>query len=125
MDRPNDCEQREKAGDSQRSARSHASGWGLAIAVEGDAVQLHPMVDEAKPELLGDPLLQGLEIIVDELDDIACLDIDQMVVMAFRRRLVTRASVAELVPFEDACLFEQPNGPVDSRDRDVRDCLPD
>ena len=31
--------------------------FGLAVAVESDAVQLHPVIDEAKPELLGDPLL--------------------------------------------------------------------
>lgn len=30
---------------------------GLAVAIEPDAVELHPMVDEAETELLGDPLL--------------------------------------------------------------------
>ena len=40
------------------------------------------MVDEAEAELLGDPLLQRLELVVDELDDVAGLDVDQMVVMA-------------------------------------------
>jgi len=56
----------------------------LAIAVEGDAVELHSMVDEAKAELFGDPLLKLLEFLVDKLDHIAGLDVDQMVVVRFR-----------------------------------------
>ena len=40
------------------------------------------MIDEPEAELLGDALLQGFELIVDELDDIAGLDVDQMVVVA-------------------------------------------
>ena len=55
------------------------------IAVEGDAVQLHAMVDEAEAELLGDPLLQCFQLVVDELDHVAGFDVDQMVVMRFRR----------------------------------------
>ena len=51
------------------------------FAVEGDAVELHAVVDEAEAELLGDALLQRLELVVDELDDLAGLDVDQMVVM--------------------------------------------
>src|SRR5256885_14065133 len=50
----------------------------LSIAVERDAVKLHPMVDEAEAELLGNSLLQRLELIVDELDHISGFDVDQM-----------------------------------------------
>ena len=78
------------------------------------------MVDEAEAELLGDPLLQRFEFFVDELDDAAGFDIDQMVVMSVRRGFVARTAVAELVAFEDARFLEQANGPVDGRDRDLR-----
>src|SRR6478735_6335086 len=71
---------------------------GSAIAVEGDAVQLHAVVDEAEAELFGDALLQQLELVVGELDHVSGLDVDQMVVMRFRRSFVARAAVAELVP---------------------------
>ena len=90
-----------------------------AAAVEGDAVQLHAMVDEAEAELLGDPLLQRLELLVDELDDLAGLDVDQMVVMRVRRGFVARAAVAELVALEDSGLLEQADGAVDRGDRDL------
>src|SRR5213075_2673206 len=60
---------------------------GLAIAVEGDAVKLHAMVDEAETEAFGDALLKRLQLVVDELDHLARLDVDQMVVVAFGRRL--------------------------------------
>src|SRR6185369_14139173 len=91
----------------------------LAIAVEGDAVQLHSVIHEAEAELLRDALLEHLELVIDELDDVPGLDVDQMVVMRFRRSFITRAPVPELVPLEDAGLLEQPNGPVDGRDRNV------
>src|SRR5437867_4226066 len=34
---------------------------GLAIAVEGDAVKLHAMIDEPEAELFGDPFLQRFQ----------------------------------------------------------------
>jgi hypothetical protein len=48
----------------------------LPVAVERDAVQLHSMIDEAEAQLFGNPFLQCLKLLVDEFDDIACLDID-------------------------------------------------
>src|SRR5207302_5188748 len=105
----------------RRTARAFIRTAGaLSIAVEGDSVQLHAMVDEAVAELLGDPFLQRFELIIDELDDVAGLDVDQVIVMAFRSRFVTRAPVAELVPFEDPGLLKQPHRAIDRRDRDVR-----
>ena len=46
-------------------ATARALGLGLAVAVEGDAVQLHAMVDEAEAKLLRDPLLQCFEFVID------------------------------------------------------------
>src|SRR5215210_7664790 len=93
---------------------------GSAIAVEGDAVKLHSVIDEAEAELLGDALLKRLELFIDELDDIARFDVDQVIVMGIRRRLVARSAVAELVPLENARLFEQAHRAIDRRDRNVR-----
>ena len=90
-----------------------------AIAVEPDAVQLHPVIDEAEPDAFRDSLLERFELVVDELNDVSGLHIDEMVVVAFGRGLVARASVAEFVAFEDSRLFEQPDGAIDRRDGDV------
>ena len=49
------------------------------------------MVDEAEAELFGDALLQHLELIIDELDDVAGFDVDQMVVVRFRGGLEPRS----------------------------------
>ena len=84
-----------------------------------DAVKLHPVIDEAEAEPLGDPLLQLLELLVDELDHLAGLDVDQMVVMGFGRGFVAGAAVAEIVALEDARFLEQANGAVDGGDRDA------
>ena len=94
--------------------------FGLAVAVECDAVKLHAVIDEAEAELLGDALLQKLQLLIDELDDRARLDVDQMVVVRIGCRFIARTSVAELVPLKDARFLEQPDRPVYGRDRDVR-----
>src|SRR6478672_11319843 len=91
-----------------------------AFAIERDSVQLHPVVDEAEAELLGDALLKLLQLVIDELDHIARLDVDQMIVVRFRCRLVARAAIAELVPLEDARFLKQSDRPVHGRNRDVR-----
>src|SRR5215212_8784937 len=104
----------------RRNARSFMRTAGASsIAVERDAVQLHAMVDEAEAELLGNALLQRLELVVDELDHLAGLDVDQVVVVGFGRGLIAQAAVAELMALEDSGLLEQPHGTIDRRDRDV------
>src|SRR5690349_17263075 len=105
---------------TRRAARRFELPLRLAIAVDGDAVKLHPVIDEAEAELLGDALLKRLQLFVDELDDLAGLDVDQVVVVRVRSSFVAGAAVAELVSFEDACLFEQPHGAVDGGDRNLR-----
>ena len=78
------------------------------------------MIDQPETKLFGNPLLQEFKFLVDELDDVAGFDVDQMVVMGFGRGLVTGTAIAELMPFEDAGLFEQADRPIDRRNRDVR-----
>src|SRR4051812_10185796 len=88
---------------SRSTARALTRAFaGSAIAIERDAVELHSVVDQAEAELLRDALLETLQLVIDEFDDVARLDIDQMVVVCFRRGLVARASVAEFVAFENS-----------------------
>src|SRR3954447_9085258 len=104
-------------------SRGRAENWPLSIlifAAEGDAVKLHAMIDEAEAESGGDAALQFLELVVDELDDVAGLDVDQMVGMAFRGGFVAGAAVAEIVALEDARFLEQTDGAVDGGDGDAR-----
>ena len=90
------------------------------VAIEADAVKLHAMVDQAEAEFLRDPFLQRFELVVDELDHLAGFDVDQVVVMGFRRGFVAGAAVAEIVALEDAGFLEQADGAVDGGDRDAR-----
>lgn len=92
----------------------------LAVPVKRDAVQLHTVVDEAEAQALGDPLLKRLELLVDELDDLSCLDVDQMIVMLVGNGFVAGAAVAELVTLENAGLLEKAHRPVHGRNRDFR-----
>src|ERR1043165_6490883 len=91
----------------------------LILAAEGAAARLQPGGDQPEAELLGDPALELLEILVDELDDVAGLDVDQMVVMGLAGGFVAGAAIAEIVPLEDSGLLEQADGAVDCGDRDA------
>src|SRR3546814_1120575 len=57
----------------------------VALAIEGDTIKFHAVIDEAIAEPFGDDLLQRLELRIDEFDDLAGLDVDQMVVMRLGR----------------------------------------
>ena len=67
------------------------------VAFEADAIQFHPVIDEAIAQLLGDLLLQRLQLGVDEFDHLAAFDVDQVIVMRFGSGLVARAAIAEIV----------------------------
>ena len=53
-------------------------------------------------------------------DDLAALDVDQVVVMLVRRFFIARAAVAEIVLGENAGLLEQSHRAIDRGDGDVR-----
>src|SRR5690348_454298 len=86
----------------RRTARAFRHG-ALPVAIERDSVELHAVIDEAEAELLGDALLKDLQLVIDEFDDVAGLDVDQMVMVGLGRCLVARAAVAKFVAFENAC----------------------
>ena len=48
----------------------------LAVALEGDAVELHAVIDEAEAELFGNALLELLQFLVDEFDHRTRFDVD-------------------------------------------------
>jgi hypothetical protein len=70
------------------------------------------MVDEAEPQFLGNAPLHRFKFGVDEFDDLASFDIDQVIVMLFGCRLVTRPAIAEIMPLEDPRILEQAYGAV-------------
>src|ERR1043165_108401 len=78
------------------------------------------MADEAKAEVARHALLQLLDLLVRELDHLSALDVDQVIVVAKPGRLVAGTTIAEIVPLEDACPFEQAHGPVDRGQRYAR-----
>ena len=78
------------------------------------------MTHQPVTEFLRDLFLQLFDFLALELDHGAGFDIDQMIMVLFRRLFITRPTVAEIVPLQDARLFEQPDGAIDSGDRDAR-----
>src|SRR3546814_13340498 len=91
----------------RRTERQVTGAISVALAIEGDTIKFHAVVDEPVSEPLGDHLLQRFEFGIDEFDDLARLDVDQMVVMLLGCRLIARAAVAEIVAVENPRLFEQ------------------
>src|SRR5215470_277681 len=74
----------------------------LAGALDGRAIKLKLVADQAEPEFPRHPLLDLLDLLVAELDDLACFDIDQVVVVAARGLFVAPAASAEVMTLEDA-----------------------
>ena len=59
----------------------------VGFPVQGHAVQFETMADQPVSGLLGDPPLQVLDLVVVEFDDLAGLDVDQMIVVLARASL--------------------------------------
>jgi hypothetical protein len=91
----------------------------LPVAIESHSVELHPVINQSEAQFFGNPFLQLLQLVVRELDDVPSLDVDQMIVVGLRGRLVARAPVAKLMAFENSGFLEKTHCPIDCRDRDV------
>ncbi len=78
------------------------------------------MVHQFEAQLLGHAALQLLDFLVAELDHLAGLDIDQMVVVGIGHLLIARAAVAEIVALQDAGILEQLDRAIDGGDGDMR-----
>lgn len=92
---------------------------GLIFAVDADAVQFHPVVHQPIAEPFGDLALEGLQFRIDEFDDLAAFDVDQVVMVRFGCSFVPGAAIAEIMPVEDARFFEQAHGAVYRGDRNL------
>ena len=67
------------------------------LAVEGNAIQLHAVIDQPVTQLFGNDLLQRLKLGIDKFDHLAGFDVDQMIVMRLWRGLIARAAIAKIV----------------------------
>jgi hypothetical protein len=94
----------------------HASS---CSGLERRAEQLEPVADQAKAELARHGLLQALDLLVLELDHLAGLHVDEVIVMAVPGRLIARAAVAELMALKNAGAFEQAHGAVHGGERNA------
>ena len=54
------------------------------------------MVDQLVAELAGDELLEALDLLVAKLDDVAGLQVDQVIVMVFAGLLIARPAIAKI-----------------------------
>jgi hypothetical protein len=87
---------------------------------ERHRIELEPVVHQPIAEPPGDLGLQPLDLLGLEFDHLAGAQVDQVVVMRVGDMLVARASLAEVMPLDDAGILEQLDRAVDGRDRDVR-----
>src|SRR5438094_290088 len=79
------------------------------LAAARHRVKFEAVPDQLVAELVGDDLLQFLDLLVTEFDDPAALQVDQVVVVVARHLLVARAAVAKIVAGENIGLLEQPH----------------
>src|SRR5712672_3667581 len=89
------------------------------VVIERNAIQLEPVIDQLVAEPAGDFRLQLLDFFGGEFDHLAVAQIDQVVVMAVAHLFIAGAALAEVVPLDDTGIFEQLDGSIDRRDRDL------
>src|SRR4051812_33211024 len=90
----------------------------LVFLIEGNGVELEPMVDEAVAEPAGDFGLERLDLFRAEFENGAGFEIDQVIVVFAGGLLVARAAVAEIEPFDDASGLEKLHVPINGRQGD-------
>ena len=76
------------------------------------------MINEPKAQFFSDLALELFQLFIDKFDNLAGLDIDQMIMMLIGSRFVSRAPIAKIMALENAGLFEQADCPIDGGDRD-------
>src|SRR5215475_1765683 len=91
----------------------------VGFPIQGHAVKLQPVADQLVASLFRDLALQLLDLVVVEFHNLAALNVDQMVVVFFRRLFIARAAVAKIVLGKNARFLEQAHRAVDSGDGDV------
>src|ERR1700730_15895774 len=89
------------------------------VVVQGNAIQLQPVIDQFVAEFAGDFGLQFFDFLGGEFDHLAVAQIDLMVVMAVAHLFVAGTALAEVMPFDNAGVLEQLDGAIYSRDRNL------
>jgi TusA-related sulfurtransferase len=92
----------------------------VGFPVHGHAVQFEAVADQPIAGFFRDPALQFLDLVVVEFDDLAALDVDQVIMMLVRRFFVARAAVAEVVLGENAGFLKESHRPINRRNGNIR-----
>jgi hypothetical protein len=103
-----------------RTRKTARSLSGSLVAVEGNAIEFHAVINESKTKSLSDLTLQRLQFGIDKFDHPAGFDINEMIVMGFRRRFVSRTTITEIMPLQNARLFEKAHSAIDGCNRNAR-----
>src|SRR4029450_6187156 len=74
----------------------------FAPSFQRNAEQLEAVSNQREAQLARHPLLQALNFLVAELDDLAALDIDQMIVVLAGGFLVAAPARTKVMPLKDA-----------------------
>ena len=97
--------------------RRLSEAWSHPLLDLDTPEQFQPVPDQAIAQPRGDLFLQRLDLGIDEFDDLAGVDIDQVVVVVALGIFIARAAIAEFVLFQNARLFEQLDGAIDRGQR--------
>jgi hypothetical protein len=81
-------------------------------------VELEPMTNQLVPERIGNLLLKLLNGLIAELNDVAAVDVDKMIMVLGRDLLVTGTPIAEVMTIENIGFLEQFDRAVNRGNRD-------
>src|SRR5574341_655721 len=88
-------------------------------ASRAEAIQFQLVSRDRKAVSGGDFLLQALDVAVFELDDLAAVGADEMVMVTLVRDVIVLRLGPEVARLREACVTEQIHGPVDRGQADM------
>ncbi len=107
------------AGPRQTGHVAEGAEHRLFVPGDLDAVELQPVIHQLVTQFAGDAFLEFLDLLGGELDDLAGIQVDEVVVMFVADGFVAGAAIAEIKALQNACFLEQFHRAVDGGDGDV------
>src|SRR3954449_12960478 len=104
--------------DAAQTATKRSFRIGSWLAATRNRIQFEAMSDQLIAKFIGDDLLQTFDILVAKFDHATRVQVYEMIVMRARHFLVAGPAIAEIMPGNDARLFEQPHRPVNRGNAD-------
>ena len=87
------------------------------VGVQRNGIKLQSVIDETIAQLAGDGFLEAFDFLIDEFNDLAGAQINQMIMVIVTGFFIAGPAIPEIMTLDNAGFLEQANRPVHRRQR--------